>query len=112
MESGHTLYILFIHVFYLHKQLVADCPASWEACQYENTHALSTKMHAVKRRDIFPLSCASFCTRTENCIGVNEINDTGMCQVLEEDDIIPGLEWYDLQNCTFWSFEKPCPKVQ
>ena len=69
-------------------------------------------MQIVNKLDAFPPSCATLCEKKEGCIGANEILGSDMCQLLEEDDEIPGLEWYDSPGYNIWSFEKPCPKVQ
>ena len=114
LAMGHhcVLFYLLIHALLPHERLATVCPVLGSACRYSNTYASSTKIMSVRERDIFPSSCLSFCAEKEECIGVNENIDSDICEILEDDDIITGLEWFDSQSHDFWSFEEPCPKVK
>ena len=111
MAHHCVLFYLLIHALLPQERLATLCPVLGSACLYKNTYAISTKMLSVRERDIFPSSCLSFCAEKEECIGVNENIDSDICEILEDDDIITGLEWIDSQSHDFWSFEEPCPKV-
>ena len=112
MVSFRFLLSVLIRVNLPRGPLAAGCSLIRSACFYQNTRGLSSKIESINYQDIFPLSCVSFCAMKESCLGVNEIIDSGICQILEEDDIIIGLEWYEMQGYNLWSFENPCPKVQ
>ena len=111
MESSHVIYTVLTQVVISQQLLATTCPLFRDACLYDNTYAFSTQMQNVFKQDLFPLSCVSFCGLNERCMGANEAINSDMCQILEEDGIIPGLEWNNSQGYNFWSFEKPCPKV-
>ena len=112
MACFRFLFSLLIHVSLPGEPLAAVCSLLKSACFYQNTQGVSTEIQNVTKRDIFPQSCVSFCAKTDRCLGVNEVIDTGICQIVEENDIISGLEWHETHGYNFWSFEHPCPKVR
>ena len=111
MKTRVFLYIL-IQVLIPQELVASTCRVLQGACLINDARALSTKILHAAKRDLSPMSCLTFCATKENCIGMNEKNDSDICQFLEEDDIIPGLEWYyNSLGYKFWSFEQKCPKV-
>ena len=111
--TTRVLLSALIHFLIPQALLASTCSVRRGACEIENAQAISTIIQYVAKHDLSPMSCLTFCATRQNCIGMNEKKDSDVCQLLEEDDIIPGLEWYyNSQGYSFWSFEKTCPKVR
>ena len=111
MKARVFLYLL-IHILTPQELLASTCSELKGACLIKNAQAISTKILHVPKRDLLRMSCLRFCATKEKCIGMNEKIDSDICHFLEEDDTMPGLEWYyNSQGYNFWSFEQTCPKV-